>query len=574
MNTLKIILNSNILTIIKLFLLNPLLMRIKIKVFGYYSPKYYPKKIFNCYKMISTKNSDFIESKLLYKVFKKPEKNFQSNSNAYLQYSNLNDYWISTNKDNKYDTEIINASHRFFWLLSDEIKNVHEKEKSITNWLEHFQKNTDNIAWHPYNVSERICNWIIFIGFFKPQNEKKIVFAINQHVNFLIHNLEYPASGITNNHILNNARALYFSGSFLSRNDVRALSILIFKEHLPDLISPNGFLNECSTHYHFLVHRWTLECSIISQKNKDDVLKKILNPYILNINNASIFFKFCKDFDFNLIPKIGDLSPDMPFNWFNPISNIKKNWQMIWNHKINKSNFKKKNVLSDGWIKHFFQNWLVFAFTHPNKNSYPSGHGHNDFSSFNLFYNSHPILIDIGSKSYDLSSSDYFKGKLANHHSSLMIDNQNIIQPGTGYKSLVSSEIRRKAMFQKQNNQLIWSGETLNKVKWQRRVYINKSRQIEIQDTYSGKSNNILESNFYLYEKLEFISKTNNSFLFKLYNNYITFKFPKTCRVELSKTSFFENYGTYSGTLKLKYSSLNFNKKVNLKVGFLKGHLN
>ena len=118
-------------------------------------------------------------------------------------------------------------------------------------------------------------------------------------------------------------------------------------------------------------------------------------------------------------------------------------------------------------------------------------------------------------------------------------------------------------------NKLIWSGETLNKIRWKRIISSNDNGDLEINDSCSG-NNNILESNFFLDKELKFISNKKNKYLFKLKENYITFQFSEYCKVELSSSNFFENYGLENNTLKLKYECSSFHKQSTLKIGLSK----
>ena len=69
MNVFKIILNSNIFNIFKVLLVNPLMLRFKIRIFGNYCPRYYPKNIYvNCQKILIV-NSSVVKVDLLKNVF-------------------------------------------------------------------------------------------------------------------------------------------------------------------------------------------------------------------------------------------------------------------------------------------------------------------------------------------------------------------------------------------------------------------------------------------------------------------------------------------------------------------------
>ena len=255
----------------------------------------------------------------------------------------------------------------FFWILFEYNKNINHYFSEIKDWIKLFQNKKDNIAWHPYNTSERICNWLLFLGCsLQKKKDSELVSSINKQINFLIYNLEYPASKIVNNHILNNARALYFSGSVLNRIDVKELGKELFYNHIKTLISNNGFLHECSVHYQLLINKWLLEIFILAQLTKDKKFIKFLLPIINSINKASSFFIISNKIEINNFPRIGDISPDMPFDYFNPFAKNENKSHSNWNIKPINYKFKKRNLYIDGWLKQYFGDWTVFSYTHPN----------------------------------------------------------------------------------------------------------------------------------------------------------------------------------------------------------------
>jgi len=563
---LKIILTTNPFTIIKLIILKPFILRCKIKLFGHYNSIYYPKNI-NPNKVVKVK-STFINKELLKKIINNQKPHFNSKDNQFFKKSKLLIYWTNSDRKKTFDSEIINASHRFFWIFSKSNKNVKNYYNDIKTWLKLFDDKQDHIAWHPYNTSERICNWLNFLGFFLKNNDPKIVSSINKQINFLIENLEYPASKIINNHILNNARALYISGSILNRVDVKELGKEIFYNHLKSLISKNGFLIECSVHYQLLVNRWLTEVYILAKLTKDKKLIKFLFPIISSVNKATSSFILSNRKEIHNFPRIGDISPDMPFEWFNPFIKNKKNWQSIWKGKAINFIFKKENSYLDGWIKQYFGDWTIFSYTHPNQAQYPSGHGHDDFSSICLYYKSVPVIIDIGAKSYDMTNVDFNKGRSANDHSSLLINNKSVIEPGIGYKSIWSNRIRKKTKFEIHKNSLTWSGITLECIEWSRIIKNKDNKGIRIIDTISNKKQNILKSSFYLSEHLKFQNKIDNVYVFKFKKHYIHFKFSKSSEINISDTLYFKNYGVETKIKKLTYVSKNYINKAITEIFF------
>ena len=565
MSKLKIIFKTNLFVIINLFLIKPFVLRSRIKLFGSYNPKYYPKNIKP--NNIVQIESSFINKELLGNFIKEKSLYYNSNNNQFFNRSKLYIYWNNNYGQKPVDSEIINASHRFFWILFEYNKNINYYFNEIKDWIKLFQNKKDNLAWHPYNTSERICNWLVFLGCcLQKKRDSELVSSINKQINFLIYNLEYPASKIVNNHILNNARALYFSGSVLNRIDVKELGKELFYNHIKTLISNKGFLHECSVHYQLLINKWLIEIFILAQLTKDQKFIKFLLPIINSINKASSFFIISNKIEINNFPRIGDISPDMPFDYFNPFAKNKNKSHSNWNIKPINYKFKKRNSYIDGWLKQYFGDWTLFSYTHPNLDQYPHGHGHNDFSSICLYYKSIPIIIDIGAKSYDVTNADFDNGRSANDHSSLLINEKSVIEPGIGYKSIWSSLIRKKAKFQISKNNLIWSGSTLDNIKWTRHIKNKDNVGIRITDTILNNRNHILKSSFYLSNHIQFKYSEDNVFVFKCVENFIHFKFSKISKVNISETFKYDNYGVQSKIQKLTYMNINFDKQSSLDI--------
>ena len=100
------------------------------------------------------------------------------------------------------------------------------------------------------------CNIVVYLQLLALSNlEVKgldvIEKSLLKDVDFLLLHLEYPASRAVNNHILNNARALYFAGVHFSSNEITEIAKSIFQKHLDVMIGAGGFLLEASSLYQF-----------------------------------------------------------------------------------------------------------------------------------------------------------------------------------------------------------------------------------------------------------------------------------------------------------------------------------
>ena len=81
----------------------------------------------------------------------------------------------------------------------------------------------------------------------------------NYSANLVMRNPEYHGDLNTNNHILNNARALILAGSFLDSQCLFDAGCWIFTNQFDKHINSDGVLREGSSHYQYVVTRWVVD---------------------------------------------------------------------------------------------------------------------------------------------------------------------------------------------------------------------------------------------------------------------------------------------------------------------------
>lgn len=560
------------------FFFNPLKIRVLNYFFGYYNFFYYPKNIKKIIKDIPWINSSS-NINFLYKVFNLNlnsvnQNKFTLNDDFILDENKLDFYWNANMSSNKLDIEELNASHRFHWIiisLSNNKNNVsHVKSiKDIEKWILKFSENKDKIAWHPYNVSERICNWIIFLHYLDLSN-KKIINILNKQINlhlyFLINNLEFPASKKVNNHIINNIRAIYMGGQFTMNQKIINLAKILLEDKYKDLISTQGILKESSVHYQFLITKSILEIYLISVAANDKELISFLKSKVKVLLESCNFFITNPKINMKEMPKIGDVSPDIPFTWFNPFK--KNGWGNIWKFTEIEEDYLNNKIEIDGWIKLKNYDWTIFSFSHPRLDEYPSGHGHDDFASINIFFKNLPILIDIGCMSYDSNNIAFENGKKSKDHSTLLINKKSLISPGVGYKSIKSSKLRKLCSVHHDINSIVWKGMTAEDISWSRRLEIISIKQVQIIDICKGNKYKLMTSYFHVSNDLNYENKIDNKFIFRLNDMLCEFNFSNDAEIQFKDSNSYDNYGIKKN---IKLLVATYNKPVNkslLKINF------
>ncbi len=336
------------------------------------------------------------------------------------------------------DNETLFEVHRFGWLLTglQKYANIAYCEKSaelLNYWIANFSDIKDNCqsCQETYSICESLLNIYYFISTLKLNkidytiDEKKLAHIFQIQLNYIVNNIEFRGEN-TNNHILNNARALYVLGSVFKINSLKTLGEELIYQYFPTIIR-DGILLEGSSHYQMLLSRTFLEIYSISCKiNDKEMIIFLKDDLIAMLNHCdSLQSKFTA-----LYPLIGDVSPDFEPGFFSgfPFSSnreiISPWYQLFGNNDIENLVTDSTNLENSKykfWNKFEYHNmelWIV------KKNYGVLVHGHNDNGSFILFCNGKPIIIDIGRNSYDERiSADSIK---ADSHNGLRLKNEKL----------------------------------------------------------------------------------------------------------------------------------------------------
>jgi hypothetical protein len=321
---------------------------------------------------------------------------------------NLADVFSTSNFSDKEDSFAIN---RFIWLF-EILSNYNSKsvldicKKKILIWINNHPTVSEDIAFESYSISERIISWLFFIGFSKSNLDNldddfnMILKSIYMQIEHLLKNLEY--NGVkTNNHILNNARALYICGRLLKLKHVSEIGEEIFRTEYKNILF-EGINLEGSSHYQFLFTKNIYEILFISNLTNDKDFKEDLKPIVENMMNQCDLLSS----NFNsFYPLFGDISPDMSPDWFfgkpfNFNSDNFSKWHKLFSFNLNikiKSNNYSKDLNQLRWLKisqNYFEIWTVL------RNIKKPCHSHNDNGSIVLFFAGKPLILDLGRNSY------------------------------------------------------------------------------------------------------------------------------------------------------------------------------
>lgn len=297
------------------------------------------------------------------------------------------------------DPEDYLAKHRFRELIDfTNIPKDASLPQSVQKWLDHPPAKSDS-AWETYSTSERVANLLTYITLI-PLDKRhalpvKIAAFLHESMHWIFNNLEYYRKA-TNNHILNNARALIMCGVALSHQQAIDCGIEILKRMLLILIQPQGALRERSTHYQLIILTWVLDAySFLKAKHHPKT--GLLLETIMRMREVAAAFSTDDGY---LQALIGDISPDVSPKM--TATRLLICYPEFWpkQSQLNLTSKTSSERYDDYYFLYHKQHKLIlncpeghFPRQHPT-------HAHNDLTSFVWLYRDKAILIDCGRARY------------------------------------------------------------------------------------------------------------------------------------------------------------------------------
>jgi hypothetical protein len=307
--------------------------------------------------------------------------------------------------------------HRWGWLLERHENGVSGHD-DVISWMETWirqERERSDPAWEPFSCCERIA--AIFTLFMSlPEERRDRVLAgpirpfILESAGWIINHLEYYGPQNTNNHILNNGRALAMAGALAGNRNIITTAMRIFRNMLPVIVSEKGFLRERSSHYQILVLRWLLDSEKALSFKKDlssEGDRDFIRGYAKRMSRASALM--CDEKGMIKV-LIGDVSPDArPDEACRSLNELYPQWR-------SSSAEGQSGYAGDGWF--FLRHGKLEVITNqPEKYPVPhSNHGHADIAGFVFLFDGRPVLIDPGRNNYtrDSLARRFFGGAFHN----------------------------------------------------------------------------------------------------------------------------------------------------------------
>lgn len=323
---------------------------------------------------------------------------------------------------NHNDPECYLSRNRWSECLSASLDGTQSARTAVRvalDWLGKSLPKSD-AAWEPYSSCERVVNLAVLLSA-RPEcrtdiDEQSLRCFFEDSLLWIDDHLEYYGTRYTNNHVLNNARALVVAGAVLQCAPAVDRGLILFANMARELFQENGFLRERSSHYQVIICNWLLDAlhfARFAQVGSEAGARALAELESLSerVTRATSLLFTCLG-ETNI--HIGDISPDIhpSLSW--------KRLRCLYPTSI--------TVLPDSQIGHR-DDWVfvsknghaLVACVVPH--SYPvkhTTHGHSDLGGFVWLHKGIPILVDAGRSRYTNGTSSKLQAGPSGHNTVLI----------------------------------------------------------------------------------------------------------------------------------------------------------
>jgi Heparinase II/III-like protein len=316
------------------------------------------------------------------------------------------------------DPEDYLAAHRWGTLTQSLLAGMADREERLRECLRWADSHTDKAdpAWEPYSACERVANLLVYLAAAQSRGYAQSLPAglrrfVQDSLGWILRHVEYYGPRQTNNHILNNARAIVMAASALGESQALAAGMQIFRQFLPRLIMDGGFLRERSSHYQIIVLNWVLDAwwflGVAGSASESD--RSFLGDYLQRMIAASAIV--CAR-GTTLLALVGDVSPDL--TPAQSLARMKLLYPDLW-PAAQQSPLAAQ--LTDGWFRVVAgESVLVGNFpAGPFPAAFPT-HGHSDLTGFAWLRAGREVLVDRGRYRYAADAISRFQSCAAGHN--------------------------------------------------------------------------------------------------------------------------------------------------------------
>ncbi|TXN37617.1 hypothetical protein FVB32_04835 [Flagellimonas hymeniacidonis] len=303
----------------------------------------------------------------------------------------------------------------YFEFLNQQGINKNEALNLIEDYIEKDSSLKDGLE--PYPISLRGINWIKFLSKNGIENIN-INIKLYNHYYRLKDNLEYHLLG---NHLLENGYSMLFGAYYFKDNDFYGIAKKILKEELDEQILGDGAHFELSPMYHQILLYRLLDCINLIKNNpwKEDDLHSLLN------NKAKKMLGWIKTVTYRNgnIPMVNDCTYNIA-----PTSK-----QLFSYAQYLKIPFDKTSLRESGYRKFLGKDYELFVDVGNVGPDYQPGHAHSDTFSFELYLHERPLIVDVGTSTYEKNKKRQNERQTSSHNT-VIVNNKDQTQVWDGFR--------------------------------------------------------------------------------------------------------------------------------------------
>jgi hypothetical protein len=346
------------------------------------------------------------------------------------------------------DPEELFLAHRFGWALMLLASGVSDAGlvrllEMADIWRSSHPCEEGKLGWDSYSVAERLVHWLFLISAAKRRCQLdgeligRLEASLLEHAEFLLGHLEFRGAS-TNNHLVNDARALYLAGVCLSDVRLQEAGRKILDFGARNIFTSSGFLREGSTHYHLLLTRAFLEVLWAGRAAGDDELWERLRDSVAAMVRVAAFLQSRDD-----LALVGDVSPDFPPEFHGGVAAVgarllgqdspplprERGWHSLFIEDVeapltagSTQNVPRKESYPDaGYHRFVCGDWTLFLYLNPLGYVPSWSHGHADVLGFVLHFRNMPFVVDAGRATYKDNHLGRY-GRSGRSHSAVLVD--------------------------------------------------------------------------------------------------------------------------------------------------------
>jgi hypothetical protein len=390
----------------------------------------------------------------------------------------------------------------------------------IKSWL-----TDDRLKLEPYPVSLRVMNIIRYLSN-KKEDDTGIIQDTYSQLTYLNSRIEYHLMG---NHVLENAFALLMGGCFFKNKNWEQKAKQILYKELNEQILDDGGHFELSPMYHQIILFRLLE----------------LIDYYKNVDDHDIeFLAFAQQQAIKMIGWLNHISfknGDVPhFNDSTDGITYRTKQLMLFADELGLKDTNSHSFNGSGYKKFSNSKYECVADVGKIGPSYQPGHSHADALSFVLYANDIPLIVDVGTSTYQIGERRNIE-RATCAHNTVVVEGENQSEVWGGFRvarrakteiiSETAAELTARHDGYKRNFGVI-----------HQRSFVFKDESIVIEDKIEG--DNTASAKLYLHFHPDRLVTINSDNLI-IIDNIAVINFSAPVKLELKKYQYVVGFNLY-----------------------------